>query len=95
VVAKSLLWPGAYAVACGKRFTNIYVGTAVKYSPTPYEVPMPPALQSEWAPPGEDGETDPAEGGEASHLPLPGLLEQPDILIDPTPPAEEEPAEEE
>lgn len=74
VVARSLVWPGAIAVAFGKRFTNIYVGDGVKFGGDgPYQPPLPPPLQSEWAP-GEDEE---------------GLVEQADVLVDPNPPEPE------
>ncbi|CAN0029291.1 unnamed protein product [Phaeothamnion confervicola] len=71
VVAKSLLWPGAYAVACGRRFTTIYVGDGVKYLEAPFQPPPLPPVQAEWAP---------AEGEEP-------MLEADDILVDPHPPA--------
>ncbi|CAN0129118.1 unnamed protein product [Pylaiella littoralis] len=75
VVAKSLLWPGAIAVAFGKRFTNIYSGDGVKFGGEgPFQPPLPPMLQPEWTP-GEDEE---------------GLMEQADVLVDPNPPEGEE-----
>lgn len=45
VVARSLVWPGASAVAVGKRWTVVYSGDAVKYRPAPYIVDSPPAIQ--------------------------------------------------
>ncbi|GMH45997.1 hypothetical protein BSKO_13961 [Bryopsis sp. KO-2023] len=36
---QSNLWPGAYAVASGKRFSNIYVGWGIKSTPF---TPLPP-----------------------------------------------------
>eukprot|EP00903_Cladosiphon_okamuranus_P010188 g9647.t1 len=75
VVAKSLRWPGAIAVAFGKRFTNVYSGDGVKFGEEgPFQPPLPPMLQPEWAP-GEEEE---------------GLVEQADVLIDPNPPEGEE-----
>lgn len=72
VFAKSLRWPGAIAGAFGKRFTNVYSGDGVKCgAQAPYQPPLPPPLQREWAP-GEDEE---------------GLTEQADVLVDPNPPA--------
>ncbi|CAM9242731.1 unnamed protein product, partial [Chrysoparadoxa australica] len=71
VVAKNLLWPGAYAVSFGRRFTNIYVGDGIKYQAEPYQIPLPPAIQSEWAPPEEEENP---------------LLEPADLLEDPNPP---------
>lgn len=68
-------WPGAIAVAFGKRFTNVYSGDGVKFVPGgPYQLSLPPMLQQEWAP-GEDEE---------------GLTEQADVLVDPTPPEDDE-----
>lgn len=64
-------WPGAIAVAFGKRFTNVYSGDGVKFGAEgPFQPPLPPMLQPEWAP-GEDEE---------------GLTEQADVLVDPNPP---------
>lgn len=68
-------WPGAIAVAFGKRFTNIYSGDGVKFGGEgPFQPPLPPMLQPEWTP-GEDEE---------------GLMEQADVLVDPNPPEGEE-----
>uniref|UniRef100_A0A7S2XZR7 Uncharacterized protein n=1 Tax=Fibrocapsa japonica TaxID=94617 RepID=A0A7S2XZR7_9STRA len=74
VVARSMVWPGAVAIAFGKRFTNIYVGYGLKFSPTSYTPPMPLPLQKEWEPE-EDDEP---------------LLESEDVLVDPNPPEEED-----
>lgn len=75
VVAKSLQWPGAVAVAAGRRFVNLYVGSGVAYEAASYSPPLPALINKEWAPPAEE------EGGE--------LLEQEDVRTDPTPPAPE------
>uniref|UniRef100_A0A7S1UB83 Radial spokehead-like protein n=1 Tax=Phaeomonas parva TaxID=124430 RepID=A0A7S1UB83_9STRA len=84
VVARSLKWPGAFAIAGAGKFTNIYVGDAVPYAAATYTPPMPPALQKEWLPEGADEE--PEEG----EPPKPQtLVEQKDLLEDPTPPEEE------
>lgn len=80
VVAKSLVWPGAVAVAAGRRFLNAYVGNGVSYSTASYSPPLPRAVQTEWAP--ADAED-------------PGLIEQVDVRADPTPPAPEGEGEEE
>lgn len=74
VFAKSLVWPGAVAVAEGKRFVNIYVGYGVKYEAKTYSPPLPAALQVEWVP---EEEEEP-------------LLESEDVRADPTPPQENE-----
>lgn len=73
VSARSLLYPGAYAIAAGRRFLTVYVGDGIPYSVGSYTPPMPAPVQSEWTPT-EEEET---------------LIEQADILIDPTPPKEE------
>lgn len=77
VVARSLRWPGAIAVAAGRKFVNIYVGNGLPYSSQPYSPPLPGTIQKEWSPVVSDG----AEG--------PALVEQPDIKVDPTPPIPE------
>lgn len=74
VVAKSLRWPGAVAVAAGRRFLNIYVGYGVPYMKDTYTPPLPAAVQKEWAPAGEEEEP---------------LLEAADARVDPTPPVAE------
>lgn len=63
-VARNMSWPGSYAVAQGKVFTNIYVGWGAKYKPELYAPPPPPAVlgeyKSAWNPEeAEEGETDP------------------------------------
>lgn len=76
VIARSLVWPGAVAVALGRRFINIYVGNGVMYDASgPYSPPLPGAIQSEWTAPEDD--------------PLGPLVEQPDVKVDPTPPVPE------
>lgn len=73
VVGRSLVWPGAFAIAAGRRFLNVYVGDGLPYSSSSYTPPLPGAIQVEWAP---------AEEEEP-------LLEQKDVLVDPTPPVPE------
>lgn len=75
-VAISLVWPGAYGISYGKKWTNVYMGDGMKFRPTVYTRPLPPALQPEWKPNEEEEEED--------------LVEQADLLEDPTPPEEEE-----
>jgi len=81
VVAKSLVWPGAVAVAAGSRFVNCYVGTGVAYEAVSYTPPLPGAILAEWAPPAEE------EGGD--------LVEEKDVTVDPTPPVAEGEGEDE
>lgn len=73
VVARSLIWPGAMAIAAGRRFVNVYVGNGIVYEAKPYTPPYPAPIQTEWVP-SEDEEA---------------LLEQDDIRTDPTPPEAE------
>lgn len=75
-IAISLVWPGAYGISYGKKWTNVYMGDGMKFRPTVYTRPLPPALQPEWKP-NEEEEEEP-------------LVEQADLLEDPTPPEEEE-----
>jgi radial spoke head protein 4A len=78
VVVKSLKWPGAIAVAAGRRFLNIYVGDGCPYAAETYTPPLPQAILKEWSP---------AEEEEP-------LVEQADVRTDPTPPKDPEAAEE-
>ena len=73
-IAKSLVWPGAVAVAGGRKYLNCYVGNGVIYDPTPYCPPLPARTQSEWAPGEEEAP----------------LVEEEDVRNDPTPPKAEE-----
>ncbi len=77
VVVRSLRWPGAVAVASGRKYVNVYVGNGLPYSPVSYSPPLPAPIQSEWSSVTPDG------------APGPGLVEQPDVRVDPTPPAPE------
>lgn len=79
VVARSLVWPGAVAIASNNRYINVYVGNGISYSPTPYSPPLPAPIQAEWMP---------AEEGIQ-------LVDQKDVLVDPTPPVPEGEQEEE
>lgn len=73
VAGRSLLYPGAVAIAAGRRFLTIYVGDGIPYSVGSYTPPLPAPIQAEWAP---------AEEEEP-------LVEQADVMVDPTPPKEE------
>lgn len=77
VVARSLLWPGAVAVASGRRFLNIYVGNAVVYESSKpfYSPPLPGAVLTEYS-----------IAGNTEDSGLLNLLEQVDTKVDPTPP---------
>ena len=41
---RSNLWPGAYAMARGGVFANLYIGWGIKHAPF---VPMPPPVPAE------------------------------------------------
>lgn len=69
-MARSLVWPGAVAVYSGRKFLNVYVGDGTKYSPKTYTPPLPGKVMKEWSPAEEE----------------PQLIEQADVLSDPTPP---------
>lgn len=78
-IARSLQYPGAFAIAAGKRFVNIYIGYGMIYNSKTYSPPLPSPIQTEWTPPeGEDS-----------------LIEMDDIRVDPTPPKAEGEEEEE
>ena len=50
VCVKSLKWPGAYAVAFGNKFTNIYCGFGCpSLRGVSYKIPATPGIQPEWA----------------------------------------------
>ncbi|GMH95821.1 hypothetical protein TrST_g12223 [Triparma strigata] len=80
--AVSLTWPGAYAVAGGKSFVNVYVGNGLKYSNVTYTPPLPAGIGKEWSVPEEEADAEVEPGT----FPLEGK----DVIADPTPPAEEE-----
>jgi len=83
VYLRSIQWPGAVAIAAGRRFLNVYIGNAAQYSAKAYSPPFPAEIQSEYA-------LVPKEGDEEGFK----LIEDADTTKDPTPPkpadAEEE-----
>lgn len=82
VLARSLEWPGATAVASGKRSVCVYVGDGIRRSDRRHEPSLPAPLQREWVPDEE----------------APALKEQDDPLVDPSvkiPDVEDPPGEEE
>lgn len=90
-VVRSLVWPGAVGIAVGKKFLNVYVGNSVKFSPEPYQLQPPRPVQVGYGIGISDGDGD----GESDAGPRPvmrfdALVEQKDLLEDPTPPEEEE-----
>ena len=86
VKAVSLDWPGAYAVAGGKRFVNVYVGNGLKFENKAYTPPLPGGIAQEFV-----MGAGPAAEGETPEEPVYGQfpLEAKDVVVDPTPPAVE------
>ena len=70
---RSLLWPGAYAIATPSGFSNIYIGWGVKNAP--YSSAAPPAVQKEYEP--AEGEPALAESTELPPKPEPEVPESP------------------
>jgi radial spoke head protein 4A len=54
VAVRSQQWPGAFAIAGGRRFVNIYIGYGVKYDAKSYSPPLPASIQTEWTPSEDD-----------------------------------------
>lgn len=74
VTATSQVWPGAYAMAYGKKYVNVYCGFGIKATDAPYQPPKVAPIQPEWAPAEEEE----------------GLVEAPDKITEPEKPAEDE-----
>ncbi|OQR93006.1 flagellar radial spoke protein [Achlya hypogyna] len=78
-VVKSLVWPGAVALGVGKKFLNVYVGHALKAKVGhDHQVQLPKPLQVDYG--------ISVEGDADLKLKFTNLQEQPDVLVDPTPP---------
>lgn len=73
VAVRSLRWPGAVTVGQGKKFTSAYVGWGLPVSTAPYQPPLPVPIPQQYAYLAEETR----------------LVEQKDVTVDPTPPAEE------
>ena len=84
VVAKSLKWPGAVAVAReGKMCVSVYNGFGVVSSamkPAPYEFSLPGPVAMEWRPADLEEDADPTVG----------KVEEKDVIFEPVAEAEEE-----
>lgn len=87
-VLKSLVWPGAAAVGLGKKFLNVYVGDAVKFSLESFQPQRPAELQQQYGVAPSTDENTTQEDGAPAVLCFTNLQEQPDVLEDPTPPEE-------
>ncbi|KAG6963882.1 hypothetical protein JG687_00006312 [Phytophthora cactorum] len=86
-IVRSLVWPGAVSIAVGKKFLNVYVGHGVKFLSEPFQLAPPQRLQvGSCVGLSEDN----AEGDGKPTLRCEIPVEQPDLLEDPSPPAEEE-----
>jgi len=46
-VVRSLRWPGALTVACGNRFTSVYVGYGMKRGDVSFSPTEPPEVMSD------------------------------------------------
>lgn len=78
---------GAVSIAVGKKFLNVYVGTGVKFISEPFQLPPPQRLQA-GSGVGLSEDNPDEEGKPTLRCEVP--VEQPDLLEDPSPPAEEE-----
>jgi radial spoke head protein 4A len=79
VVLRSLKWPGAVAVAQGRKYVNVYVGNGLSSAGGQfYSPPLPGVVQIEFV-----------NGLTADGTPQPSLVEQTDVKVDPTPPQPE------
>ncbi|KAF1318216.1 Flagellar radial spoke protein, partial [Globisporangium splendens] len=86
-VVRSLVWPGAVGIAVGKKFLNVYVGNGVKFSREPYQLQPPKPVQVGFG----VGISEDANDGDARPvLRFEPLVEQKDVLEDPSPPEAEE-----
>ncbi|TYZ62630.1 hypothetical protein PybrP1_006909 [[Pythium] brassicae (nom. inval.)] len=89
-VARSLVWPGAVGIAVGKKFLNVYVGNGAKFSPEPYQLQPPLPVQAGYGIGISEGEGDSeSDAGPRPVLRFDALVEQKDLLEDPTPPEDE------
>lgn len=86
-IVRSLVWPGAVSIAVGKKFLNVYVGNGVKFLSEPFQLPPPQRLQS-YSGVGLSEDNGDGEGKPTLRCEM--LVEQPDLLDDPSPPEEEE-----
>ena len=79
-VLKSVRWPGAITVCKGGKFTNVYVGYAVKRVDPSFNPTTPPSVEVE--------PTDASEQPEPTPLNEPGVVAEP--VAENAEPAEEE-----
>jgi radial spoke head protein 4A len=101
VVLRSLVWPGAFAVADSSKFVNVYVGDGMKHLREPFSLSPPLPIQSEWCSnqeeldafqeSKEESKGEEGEEGEGPSMVFPKLLtESVDVITDPTPVEETE-----
>jgi radial spoke head protein 4A len=88
-VLRSLVWPGAVSIGVGKKFLNVYVGHGVKFSAEPYQLQPPLPLQVGYGV-GPSSSEDAAADEKPPGLRFEMLVEQKDLLEDPSPPQEED-----
>jgi len=84
-VLRSNRWIGAYTIAIETQCVNIYVGDGLKFTGTPFQVAMPPALPEECSElmPGEDGE--PGAPREGMQEQLDESMPDPFLIVDADP----------
>ncbi|ETW07763.1 hypothetical protein H310_02204 [Aphanomyces invadans] len=79
-IARSLTWPGAVSIGVGKKFLNVYVGYGLKAKfGVDYQIQLPRKLAIDFGI---------APEGDTNILKFTNLVEQADVLVDPTPPEE-------
>ncbi|CAK4364781.1 unnamed protein product [Aphanomyces euteiches] len=80
-IVRSLTWPGAVSIGVGKKFLNVYVGYGLKAKfGLDHQVQLPRKLAPDF---GLSVDSD------TNSLKFTNLTEQPDVLVDPSPPEEE------
>ncbi|RHY50560.1 hypothetical protein DYB34_006885, partial [Aphanomyces astaci] len=79
-IARSLTWPGAVSIGVGKKFLNVYVGYGLKAKfGVDHQIQLPRKLATDFGV---------AVEGDTNVLKFTNLVEQPDVLVDPSPPEE-------
>ncbi|KAG9408052.1 Radial spoke head protein 4 A [Aphanomyces cochlioides] len=80
-IVRSLTWPGAVSIGVGKKFLNVYVGYGLKAKfGLDHQVQLPRKLAPDFGL---------SVDGDTNSLKFTNLTEQPDVLVDPSPPEEE------
>lgn len=77
VIVKSLIWPGAVTMACGKDVCNTYIGYACKLNNAPYQIQHPNNIEAGFGV--THGEAPPT-GSSNKEVCFTNLEEQKDVL---------------